>query len=380
MKVGIYVETVKAAQQTGISRYTRRLVETLVERYPRVQFYLYHQRVARQPVFSWLADHDNVTLRGLWTPADWVSEHPRLWWHYYLPLVVRYDRLDLFHGPNHFLPRRLHCPMVVTIHDLAYFFMQVHGAGLDKLLTQWTLDAMEQADAVVCVSHSTANDVIEQGIDEHKVCTVYQGYEPKPQQQLSADCLSNLRQWAEGLAIQQPYLLFLSTIQPRKNVLYLIKEFAACMHSIPHQLVLAGAPGESQAEAEQLVRALGLQERVVFTGFISDNQRHYLYLHADVFVYPSRYEGFGLVILEAMSYGIPVITGNNSSLPEAAGDAAMKVDISAKYALASSIKELTLNRQLMALLRSKGLKHCHSFSWDRSADEMMSVYERTQSI
>ena len=101
-----------------------------------------------------------------------------------------------------------------------------------------------------------------------------------------------------------------------------------------------------------------------------------MYKHADIFLYPSLYEGFGLVILEAMSYGVPVITGNNSSLPEAAGDAGIKVDIETQSALGEAILLLINDSHLRQELIEKGLTHCHSFGWEDSARQMMVLYRQ----
>lgn len=372
MRVGIFVEVVKAQFHTGISRYVKKLVETLVsQNHPDTTYYLYYQRQPGEQKLDWLTAHKQVKHRPLWTPVNLLSEHPSVWWKHYLPLVMKLDGIDVFHGPNHSVPVSGKVPTVLTIHDIAYFYMKVHGEGLDRMLKRTTLENIARATHIVAVSESTASDIIREGAAAEKTSVIYQGYEPNPGEASESTTILN-----HPIASLTPYLLFIGTVQPRKNVEYLIDEFARVSSKIPHRLIIAGAPGESQHTVEQKIAEYGLDDRVLLTGFISDEERHTLYKHADIFLYPSLYEGFGLVILEAMSYGVPVITGNNSSLPEAAGDAGIKVDIETQGALGEAILLLINDSHLRQELIEKGLTHCHSFGWEDSARQMMALYRQ----
>ena len=372
MRVGIFVEVVKAQFHTGISRYVKKLVETLVsQNHPDTTYYLYYQRQPGEQKLDWLTAHKQVKHRPLWTPVNLLSEHPSVWWKHYLPLIMKLDGIDVFHGPNHSVPVSGKVPTVLTIHDIAYFYMKVHGEGLDRMLKRTTLENIARATHIVAVSESTANDIIREGAAAEKTSVIYQGYEPNPGEASESSTILN-----HPIASLTPYLLFIGTVQPRKNVEYLIDEFARVSSKIPHRLIIAGAPGESQHTVEQKIAEYGLDDKVLLTGFISDEERHTLYKHADIFLYPSLYEGFGLVILEAMSYGVPVITGNNSSLPEAAGDAGIKVDIETQSALGEAILLLINDSHLRQELIEKGLTHCHSFGWEDSARQMMVLYRQ----
>jgi|TARA_Y100001968_G_C19452490_1_gene769722 glycosyltransferase involved in cell wall biosynthesis len=372
MRVGIFVEVVKAQFHTGISRYVKKLVETLVsQNHPDTTYYLYYQRQPGEQKLDWLTAHKQVKHRPLWTPVNLLSEHPSVWWKHYLPLIMKLDGIDVFHGPNHSVPVSGKVPTVLTIHDIAYFYMKVHGEGLDRMLKRTTLENIARATHIVAVSESTASDIIREGAAAEKTSVIYQGYEPNPGEASESTTILN-----HPIASLTPYLLFIGTVQPRKNVEYLIDEFARVSSKIPHRLIIAGAPGESQHTVEQKIAEYGLDDKVLLTGFISDEERHTLYKHADIFLYPSLYEGFGLVILEAMSYGVPVITGNNSSLPEAAGDAGIKVDIETQSALGEAILLLINDSHLRQELIEKGLTHCHSFGWEDSARQMMVLYRQ----
>jgi glycosyltransferase involved in cell wall biosynthesis len=175
--------------------------------------------------------------------------------------------------------------------------------------------------------------------------------------------------------ISRSYILFIGTIQPRKNIEYIIKAFKQISEHYPHQLILAGAPGDSSENAEKLITEFGLNDRVTLLGYISDEERDNLYRHADVFVYPSKYEGFGLVLLEAMSYNIPVITADNSALPEAAGDAALYCDAEKPETLAKALHVLFSQPETRNTLIANSQKQIAKFTWQICAEQTSRVYQ-----
>lgn len=363
MKIGIYCETAKVSNRTGISRYVIGLVEALLRENKENTLYLYYQSdcLFSKPL-AWLESHPKVKHRPIYSPGNLASNRPRLWWDYWLPFYIWKDNISIFHGPNHFLPKTK-TPTVLTIHDLAYFYMNVHGTGLDKILQHWTSISMHRATRVLSVSESTKNDCIKEGCSPKKLTTIYQGFEANKYGKLSQPNL------------ESPYILFLGTIQPRKNVELLIESFANIADSIPHQLILAGAPGPSSEAVIKAIEHHNLSKRITLTGFISDTERQELYMGASCFVYPSKYEGFGLVVLEAMSYGVPVITTNNSSLPEAVGAAGITVQDNNTEELSAAILKIVTCEESQRNFRKKGLEHAKSFSWDACAKKTLKVYE-----
>lgn len=366
LRIGIYVETVKVSAKTGISRYVIGLVEALIALQNENQYFLYYQKTTwREAELDWLQGLPNVFHKAIYSPNDLASHRPRAWWDIVLPFHLWKDRIDVFHGPNHFLPKT-RVPTLLTIHDIAYYYMTVHGDGLDRILKQWTQQSMQRASMVTTVSNATREDCIKEGIDPNKIVTIYQGFE------------SNTKNNETPLPafIQSPYILFLGTLQPRKNVPFLVQAFAKVKHLIPHRLVLAGAKAESTEEVEKLIVEHELQDRVILTDYISDEQRESLYQHADCFVYPSKYEGFGLVVLEAMSYGVPVIATNNSSLPEACGKAGVLVDDKQPDQLAEFLVQVSVDAELKRSLIEKGQEHAASFTWQACAKQVLACYEQ----
>jgi glycosyltransferase involved in cell wall biosynthesis len=373
MKIGIYIEVLKSAEKTGIGRYIEGLIKSLSEIDSDNEYLLYYQTpLFSKPLEINLTKGPNFKLRPVKFPTKWFDERPRLWWDYYLPFITDRDKLDVFHGPNHFIPSKGKCKKIVTIHDIAYFFMDVHGEGMDRILEQWTRKSFAAADKIITVSNSTAKDCIKEGALPEKVETIYQGFES------SYDHLKLTIEEKEAVVqemqLPEKCILFLGSLQPRKNLAFLVKAFAMIADKTTHSLILAGGHGSSYEKLCLLVAELGLQKRIIFTGYINDKERAALYQHSELFVYPSKYEGFGLVLLEAMSFGLPVITTDVSSLPEAVGDAGTLVSVDDKDELAAKLSELLNEEMLRDKFIQAGFKHCQSFSWQCSAKKTLEIY------
>lgn len=373
-RIGIYIEVLKSTEKTGIGRYVEGLVKSLsLQNKSSTKYLLYYQTPLigqQKPFFEFQAS--NIQMRPVRFPDKWMNERPRLWWDYYLPFVLERDKIDIFHGPNHFIPSRGNFKKVVTIHDIAYFFMNVHGEGMDAVLKAWTLKSFKAADKVISVSNSTAKDCIENGLDPAKSITIYQGYESSFDFLKLSD--SQVKETINELQLPESCILFLGSMQPRKNVGLLVNAFSLIAEKINSTLVLAGGAGSSQAELEGLIKEKNLEERVIFTGYVSDVQRAALYQHCEMFVYPSKYEGFGLVLLEAMSFGIPVVTCKNSSLPEVVGDAGIIVEDTNAEMLSQALLQLLNNSELRNQLIEKGFMQCKNFAWHESAALTRALY------
>lgn len=375
MRIGIYIEILKSPEKTGIGRYIEGLIKSLSEIDVNNEYFLYYQ----VPLFSNsveinLTKGSNFKLRPVKFPTKWFDERPRLWWDYYLPFITDKDKLDIFHGPNHFIPSKGRCKKVVTIHDIAYFFMDVHGEGMDRILEQWTRKSFASADKIITVSNSTAKDCIKEGALLEKVETIYQGFESSFEhlKLTNAEKVTVVNE----MGLPEKCILFLGSLQPRKNLTLLVKAFAMIADKTTHSLILAGGHGSSYEKLSLQVAELGLQKRIIFTGYINDKERAALYQHSELFVYPSKYEGFGLVVLEAMSFGLPVITTNISSLPEAVGDAGILVDVVNANELAEKMFELINSDGLQNKLIQSGYKHCQSFGWAKSAKKILTIYKK----
>lgn len=373
MRIGLYIEVAKSKNKSGIGRHITGLVNALADIDNENEYLLYYQApvLGSIPAPSQI-NSTNFKLRPVRFPNQWISDHPSFWWKYYLPLILTLDGIDVFHGLNHFLPLAGKFKKVVTIHDLAYFYMEVHGKGMDNVLKQWTLMSFRVADAVIAVSEATRADCIKEGVSEDSAHTIYQGYEKASDYSISQEKRNEV---VKKFNLPEKFLLFLGTLQPRKNLSYLIDAFSQTVKIIPHTLVLAGAKDKNYEKLMSQVTKLGIEDRVLFTGYISDVERVALYQCAEVFIYPSSYEGFGLVMLEAMSYEVPVITTNVSVMPEVVGDAAVLVELDNVQQFANMIIQLIQDKSFQSILIKKGLLRCEMYQWKKMAEQTLAVYK-----
>jgi glycosyltransferase involved in cell wall biosynthesis len=230
---------------------------------------------------------------------------------------------------------------------------------------------LKNVDMIITVSKSTKKDVIKcLKFPEEKIKVIYNGVDErfKP--------LKNYNDVLHKYNINPPYILYIGTLEPRKNIPALIKAFYKLKkRGIRHKLVIVGKKGWKYKQIFRVVEDLNLRRDVVFTGYVSYNDLPKFYSAADLFVYPSLYEGFGLPPLEAMACGCPVITSNVSSLPEVVGDAGFIVDPSDIGGLSRTIKELLANDSLRENVIRKGLKRIKEFSWEKTAKESLKVYK-----
>ncbi|MDB4476050.1 glycosyltransferase family 4 protein [bacterium] len=375
MRIGIYIDVLKQAEQSGIARHVAGLLRALGRVDKENDYILYYGTTSSgDPDLSEKYDFGpNFSFRRL--PLAKLTQHqrPRIWWGLIVPVIATFDRIDVFHGPNFFIPTRGHFKRVVTIHDLAFFHMDVHGPGMDRIMREWTLKSLDSAHKVIAVSESTSRDCVAVGTPPDKLVTIYQGFE---------DGMPNLGATAEldlsvatGVPTGTPLILYVGTLQPRKNIPVLVKAFAAIKDQTPHQLVLAGAKGDSFEDITTLINQLGANDRITITGYVDDATRATLYQAADIFVYPSLYEGFGLVLLEAMNAGLPTIAAENSSLTEAGGDATKYFDTHSIESLSEVMLEVLGSEEVRRTMIERGHAHTQRFSWDEAARQHIELYK-----
>jgi glycosyltransferase involved in cell wall biosynthesis len=296
-----------------------------------------------------------------------------LWEQFIQPWALRRIGADLVHGPVFVGPLLAPCPVVVTIHDLSFIrFPDLFRPANRLYLTVLTRLSARRARRLIAVStHAAAESTRLLGVPSDRIDVVYHGVDPvfRP---LPAAEIADFRQ-RRGLP--KRFVLFVGTLEPRKNLVRLVEAFARVRDG-QVRLVLAGGRGWLTDELFATVEVLGLGEEVVFPGYVVNDELPLWYNAATVLAYPSVYEGFGLPVLEAQACGTPVLTSNTSSLPEAAGDAALMVDAYDVDALAAGLNRLLTDEPLWHQLRERGLAHAEQFSWPRTAQETVCVYRR----
>lgn len=290
------------------------------------------------------------------------------------PAIVRREKVDVLHV-TYAGPLRAECPIVVTIHDVAYRTHPEWFSLRDRIVLScgiaWTI---RRARKVIAVSEYT----------RHEMKEVFPFAEPKIEVTLEAADSRFVKldacQKNEGIlkqkGIRLPFILAVGNLQPRKNLSRMIRALAKTKKraGLPHQLVIAGKALWRESEIYRSVRENGLENHVVFTGYVPDEDLVQLYNQADVFVYPSLYEGFGLPVIEAMACGTPVVTSDSSSIPEVAGDAAMLVNPEDVESIAQGLETVVTNTSLKEALGRKGVEQARKFTWEKTAEQTLRIY------
>ncbi len=309
-----------------------------------------------------------------WRPTRWPTEQPlaRIPWEQSVAPWVTLE-CDVVHGPVNVLPLALARPGVVTVHDVAFLHFPEHYPAAKRWYLQFmTALSVRRAARVIAVSEATRRDlVLAYGLAPEKVTVVPNGIDPTWGRVPSEE----LARWRAERGLPERFLLYVGTIQPRKNLVTLLEALARLPSEIDWPLYVVGARGWKDSPVYRALERLGIARRVVFVGYASPEELRYWYSAATLFVYPSLYEGFGLPVLEAMACGTPVITSDRSALPEVAGEAALSVDPTDATALAAAIACLARDERRRAALAQAGQVRAGAFRWERTAAETVAVYE-----
>jgi len=265
---------------------------------------------------------------------------------------------------------------VVTIYDLSFLLYPESFKRFKRFyLGLFTRLSARRARRIIAISESTKRDVVRLlGVSPEKVEVIYCGtdgaFRPLPEDRVAA--------FRSKRGLPERFILFVGTIEPRKNVTRLIEAFSTLRPCdfANLKLVIGGAKGWSYQDVFARVEELGLGGEVMFPGYIPVSELPLWYNAAELFVYPSLYEGFGLPPLEAMACGTPVVTANTSSLPEVVGEAGLTVDPLDIEGLAEAMRRVLGDEALRQEMRERGLQRARDFSWTKTAQETVQVYQR----
>ncbi len=356
----------------GIHQYSQALLVHLPQQAPQ---FAYH---------AFLMDRAFTAAGVTLHRATRLSAHPPqriLWEQVQVARLARRLGLSLIHGFAYALPMVLAIPAVVTVHDLTFIrFPQAFPKSKQQYLARMTARSCRQARAVIADSQATARDLTSLlGVPVSKIQVIHPGvdarYRPLPPAEVEA--------WRRRQGWPRRFLLMVGTLEPRKNHLGLIEAYAIYRAQArrPLPLLIGGGKGWHYQQIFERVQTLGLEDSVHFLGFVPWDALPWLYNAATLFVYPSRYEGFGLPVAEAMRCGTPVITSTASSLPEVAGDAALTIDPDDPDALARALVQVTETEpERLARMRDQGLAWSQRFRWEATARQTARVYARVLNL
>lgn len=354
--------------KTGIGHYTFELARSLARLGPTDEW----QLIAPVPV-ELEADQDlPANLRAVHAPINALR---RRWWTIGLPLYVRQHKLSLFHGTNYNLPLWHRCPTVVTIHDLSLLLHpDTHRADLARRARTRLPTMTRLATRIITDSESVKREICEHlRVAPEKITAVPLA----PRRVFRPVAEAQARNVRRKLGVEDEFILFVGTVEPRKNLLTLVRAFDELTRTtdLRPQLVIAGPKGWLNDELFSQLEQSALSARILFTGYVSDENLCALYSSCRVSVYPTLYEGFGLPPLEAMACGAPVIASRIPVIVETVGDAAKLIEPRDVGELTATLIEFLKDAGARDYYSAAGLKRAADFSWERTAQMTLEVYE-----
>jgi len=380
MIIGIDIRMLARGTKTGIEEYTEKLLSNMLGLDLNIKFRLFYNGYSKVKLsYEWLKLR-NVELIEFQIPNRILDVSSKL------AGIPKIDKLlggiDVMFSPHIFLSSLSEkCKSVVTFHDLSF---EKYPEFYSKSKSYWhfSMDPQKQAkraSKIITASQSTKNDLTSlYGINDKKIKVIYSGIDKESKIE---DKESRAIEIKKKYHLPDNYILYLGTLEPRKNIVGLIKAFELFKRRIMKQtsklrakefgLVIAGSKGWLYREIFDRIEKSPVKKDIVLTGFIEEKDKKYIYAFADLFIYPSFYEGFGFPPLEAMSRGIPVITSNVSSLPEAVGDSAIMIDPYDLDELANAIENVLTDQKLRNILIAKGFERTKKFSWQNCSRETL---------
>lgn len=397
MRVGIDCRTILNpgyGEQAGVGHYTYYLIKHLLKIDKKNKYVLFFDNlISKEAAEKLIEDSKNASIKFF--PFHLYKRYLPFGYSQILTAVaISKEKLDLYHSPAYVVPLMYSGKTVVTVHDLAIFkhpeWFPKNRLGGQFFSTKILVpQSLKKANKIIAVSENTKKDIQEIfKISAGKIEVIYEGVEKRFFPRKSEETCGVKEQICEvnlkaKYGLKDNYVLFLGTIEPRKNILALIRAFFGLAKDDAkirenYQLVIAGAKGWKYEnifkEIEQGRKKF--KEIIKYIGYIPAKDKFPLMRHAACFVFPSFYEGFGLPVLEALSLGVPTITSNVSSLPEVAGKAAVLVDPNKVSEIRGALKKVLTDQKLRENLSKEGIEQSKKFSWGKCAKETIKIYEK----
>lgn len=365
MNIGVDANEANVESRVGISEYAYQIL---------LKFYEFREKGKIDHIFIIYLKSKPI---GLPSEKEWwkykIVKPSKLWTQIGLPINLFLGKKpDVFLTLTHYAPRFSPVPTIVSVMDLSFLhFPDTFKKNDLYQLTKWTKYSVDNAKRVITISKSSKNDIIKNyGVEESKVDVVNLG--------LKEIIMNSSHTSLKEFGIEKKFILFVGTLQPRKNIVGLIKAFAILPQNIKneHKLVIIGKKGWLYEDILKAPSMYGVGDNTVFLDYIKDEDLPNFYKSAEVFVLPSLYEGFGLPILEAMRYGCPVITSNVSSMPEAGGDAALYFDPEDIEDIKDKIEKVLTDNALRQKMIEKGNEYYKKFTWEKAAKQVLASVEK----
>lgn len=379
MKIGVDIRVLAKGTRSGVEEYVLNLFDYMPSLSPDIDYKFFYNAFSKVSLdYSWANSRD-IELKEFHWPNRFVFDPCS-----YFLNFPKIDRLlggvDVMFSP-HFLISALskNCPRVITFHDLSF---QYYPEFFSFRKRWWHFsmaikNQAKKADKIIAVSQSTKSDLVDLWkINPEKIFVVHSGVSEnfKPRQKNDPDVV----RVREKYHLPDNFILYIGTIEPRKNIVGIIRAFEKIAGEFSCEnlhLVIAGRLGWLFDDILKTASASKYREKIIFPGFINDEDKPFVYNLANIFIYPSFFEGFGFPPLEAMASGVPVITSNSSSLPEVVGGSGILIDPYRFDEIASAMEFILKDEHLKDELIKKGLNRAKEFSWKKTAEQTLEVFK-----
>ncbi|OWK69112.1 glycosyltransferase family 1 protein [Pedobacter sp. AJM] len=356
-----------ATNLTGLGNYSRSLIESLARQYPEHQYLVYSPKVKSAGQIDTFFEKENISLKlpqdggFLWRSLNIVKDLAR-------------DQVQLFHGLSHEIPfaiQHTRIKSVVTIHDLIFLRFPQYYQFIDRKLYKWkSKSACKRADQIIAISEKTKADIIEfYSINPDKIEVIYQSCDDIFKNPFDD---STLKRISLKYKLPEKFILNVGTIEERKNLNLIVQALKNVDED--YKLVVIGKKTGYFKTVKKEIEKLGLNKRVIFLQNIPFADLPGIYQLADLFVYPSFYEGFGIPIIEALYSGVPVIAATGSCLEEAGGPDSIYVDPTNVNDLSTAINHVLGNPALQKEMKEKGLEFVQKFNSPNVTQQLMDCY------
>lgn len=369
MRIGIMLRHYEQ-HEGGVKHYTRTLLPLLFTLGAQHRYVL----IYRNPkLIGTYAAFPNV--------EELVSRVPGtvLWDQLAVPWVTRYQQLDVLFNPKFTVPLLHPAKKIFVLHGSEWFAIPRHFKWYDRLYCRAVVPwYCRQADAFIAVSEQVRQDAVRYAhADPKKIFTIHNAIDPRQFHLIEDE--ARLAAVRARYRLPEKFVLWVGQIESRKNVKRLLRAFAAIAREFPHRLVIAGDERSSTREELSEVAELGLEGRIQFLGWVPHTDLPAIYRLAELFAFPSLYEGFGIPLVEAMACGCPILTANTCAPPEVVEGAGYLVDPGDVGAIAAGLRATLGDPALRARLIARGLERAQAFSWEKSAREVLAVFEAVTS-
>ncbi len=365
MRIAINCRSFLLKNYTGIGRYAYNLVKSLSEIDHQNEYWLY----AQKKYFDFKRRIPRVPADNFSVKVDWFGQG----------LSKILNPVDIYHSPNIDFINIPNAKIVVTVHDLVYkTYPDGQNAQSCEMMHKQMSQVVEQADRIICCSHSTSHDLKQHyAVKDGQVCLVYQGVDKNIFYPLDDQQRQKARGDLKKRGIPESFLLFVGTIEPRKNLqnLLLALSILKQKNKFKGKLVVSGMKGWMIEGLAEVIKKFNLTDDVIFLGYVSDEDLRSLYNLCEIFVFPSLYEGFGFPLVEAFSCGAAVVTSNVSSCPEIAADAALVINPYNPDEIADAVVRLMDDVKLKKLMQQRALNRAQNFSFQKTAEQTLAVYQ-----